>query len=262
MELVPSLQQYCYDLLAEYSGYIEDLSGIYITGIKEICLKSNPFGLANIENLLAGNESNLDTDAFWEDIYNQDPKKYTCEYEHLIRGNGFFRNIVLSCEIRNHVQSFQMDDEDLRKFMSLASQMKLLELNSIPRLSPSIVLSSFSNLLHLSLSNSKLGPSVSNDLHDLLLLNPCLATLNLNNVILTDPGLNPLLQPIANSKIISLILSWNDLTLESIQAILTISKSHQFLSILNLSNNVKRKDVIAFTKAKNEVIKFKNIKIT
>lgn len=261
MDLVPSLQQYCYDLLAEYSGYIEDLDGVYITGVKEICVRSNPFGLANIEDLMASSPD-LDTDEFWERIYNENPEKYKCENDNLIKGKDFYRNIVMCCELRDNIQSFLMDDDDLLKFIGLASHLKLLELHSMPRLSPSIIFPNFSNLLHLSLSNSKLGPSISSDLQDLLLQNPCLASLNLNNLILTDSGLLPLLPAISQSKLISLILSWNDLTLDSIQSVLTICKSHPFLSLVNLSNNVKRKDVIAYTKAKNEVIKCKNIKIT
>lgn len=260
MDLVPSLQQYCYELLAEYSGYIEDLSGVYVTGILEICSRSNTFGLANIEKLAETSE--LDTDLIWEQIYNQNPERFKCENEDLIRGRGFHRNVILSCEIRNQIKSNDMDDEDLQKFLSLVSQIKLLELKSFLRLTPSIILSQFSNLLQLNLSDSKLGPSVSNDIHELILRNPCLIFLNLNNVMLTDSGVTPLLDPINNSKIVTLILSWNDLTLKLITLVFTMVKTHKFISILNLSNNIKRQDIIAYTKAKNEVIKLKNIKIT
>ena len=51
MEEIPSLQQICYDLLAQYAGYIEDLEGVNNIGIREICKRTNAFGLANIESL-------------------------------------------------------------------------------------------------------------------------------------------------------------------------------------------------------------------
>ena len=53
--VIPSLQQICYEILAQYAGYIEDLYGINNIGIREICAKTNIFGLANIESLFNEN---------------------------------------------------------------------------------------------------------------------------------------------------------------------------------------------------------------
>lgn len=255
---MPSLQQYCYDLLAEYSGYIEDLDGIYPTSILEIGLRSDPFGLANIESIAA----TLDLSSAWERVYNSNPSLYTSSLIPLVKGQDFHRQVVLCSTIQRLLNNQDMDDEDLLKFLSLCNVLKILEIRKISRLTINTVLCSFNNLIHLDMTGSKVGPEAGESINGLICRNHFLQTLNLKNCILLDIGVQCFLQSICHSKLTTCNLSWNNLTLSVLSQFCEIILSHMFLSIVDISNNVTRGSVVQLKKLTNHIRSIKKISIT
>ena len=151
---IPSLQQYCYDLLAQYSGYIEDLDGIYPTSILEIGLRANPFGLVNIESIA----QSVDLSSAWEKIYNSNPSQFSTSLSGLVQGPDYFRQVILCSTASLLLNNHDLDDEDLEKFISLCSGLKIVEIRKMSRLNAGVVLGSFMNLVHLNMAESKVGP--------------------------------------------------------------------------------------------------------
>lgn len=264
METLPSLQQICYDVLAEYAGYIEDLYGINNQGIQEICKKTNVFGLANMESLFS-DFSNFDTNSIWQEIFqtniSKNPK-FLCESSSLIQGPDIFRQSVLTSTLREQLGSSEMDDEDLGKMINFCQGLKVLELYKVTRLELPMILHSFSNLLHCSLKGSKVGPSASECISQLIQRSLCLQTLNLSNCILKDEGANSLLTSIANSKLVKIDFSWNDLTFASVQSLCELARVHFFLTIVILSKNLGPRDIKKGQILVNDVKRSKNIQIS
>ena len=75
MDTVPTLQVYCYDVLARYSGYIEDLDAVTEDAIFQICARSEAFGLVNLEEIMNYLETNIDVNLFWKELYNKKIKQ-------------------------------------------------------------------------------------------------------------------------------------------------------------------------------------------
>lgn len=255
---VPSLQQYCYDLLAEYSGYIQDLDGIYPSYILEIGLRSNPFGLINIESIA----ETLDLSLAWEKIFNSNPEQFNTSLKSLVQGPDYHKQVVLCSSVNKLLNNQDLDDEDLQKFLSLCHGLKIVEITKINRLNTEIVLGSFLNLIHLNLADSKIGPSAGVFIDRLLNSNQCLQTLNLRNCILLDEGVQGFLQSLQHTKIITFILCWNDLTFKLLSQLCEIILAHHFLSIIDLSNNVRRQDVLQLRKLTNHIKSIRKISIT
>lgn len=75
MDTVPSLQVYCYDILARYSGYIEDLGAVTENAILQICARSEAFGLVNLEEIVKERETGIDMNQFWKEMYDRKKKE-------------------------------------------------------------------------------------------------------------------------------------------------------------------------------------------
>lgn len=242
---IPTLQQVCYDILAEFAGYIEDLNGINTIGIREICRKTSPFGLANIESLLT-NTPEIDISYIWKQIYDEKlatDEKYLTKLNKLIQGPDYYRQAVLSSLIKHQVCSNDMDDEDLVKLLSFCNGLRALEIDKVTRLDLYSILNGFYNLIHLSLENSKVGIEASQAISEVISKNPCLQTLNLRNCILKDNGISNISESLCLSRITYINLSWNDLTLVSIERICNIISTHRFLTIVILFNNLGPKHI-------------------
>jgi hypothetical protein len=238
-----------------YSGYIEDLSGVYITSIREICSRSQAFGLANIESILSESQ---DMSSFWNNLYLASPEKFSCKLEDKVKGPSFSREVILCCTLKNHMNCEELDDEDLMRLLSFCANLKILEFPKINRLQFEVVFSVFVNLVHVDLSGSKVGPGAAEALKGLIFRNSALTSLDLKSCDLTDLGLGILIEPIDQSRITCLYLSFNELSIKSVAPLIEVVKRHPWLSIVELKNNLKRGDVVLYAKLKNELKKVKN----
>lgn len=75
MDTVPTLQVYCYNILARYSGYIEDFGAVSEDAILEICARSEAFGLVNLEEVVRERETMIDLNQFWKEMYDRKKKE-------------------------------------------------------------------------------------------------------------------------------------------------------------------------------------------
>ena len=263
-DAIPSLQQICYDVLAQYAGYIEDLNGINNQGIREITKKANIFGLANIEFLLS-DHTVVDINSHWETIFQakaSENPKFVSELTQYIHGEDFYRQSVLVSTIRTQLSIEEMDDEDLLKLLSYCEGLKILEITKITRLSLSQIFSPFRSLLHCSLKGSKLGPGAASHIRDLISSSHCLQTLNLDNFILKDEGVLFLADTFAASRLIRLDLSWNDLTFDSVRVLCEIARIHASLAFLNLSRNLGPREIKKGQVLVNDIKQHCRIRIT
>ena len=264
MEEIPSLQQICYDLLAQYAGYIEDLEGVNNIGIREICKRTNAFGLANIESLSLERQE-INTSVIWETIYTNKLKtdpSYITSLAQLTHGQDFSRQAVLASMLKYQLACNEMDDEDLCKLLSFCERLKILEINKITRLDFSTIFARFSHLLHFSLENSKLGPGSAYEIKGVIDRCPFLQTLNLKNCILKDEGAALIAESLRNSKVCKVDMSWNDLSFVSIQLLCLVVSQHFFLSIVILSRNLGPRDIKKGQNLVNQIRLVRKILIT
>jgi hypothetical protein len=243
MDEIPSLQQICYEILAIYAGYIEEIDCMIPSEVYEVCSRTNIFGLANLESLFTSS-TEISTLEIWQKAYEEKLKSddsYITSLNVLIKGPDFYRHTMLCSLLRCELKSDSMDDEDLIKLLRLSASLKILEMNSLRRLSPELVFCGFSSLLHVSLKDSKLGPANAGVVRDLVLRNSCLQTLNLHNCCLGDAGAQLLSPALSVSVISSLNLCWNDLTFAAVEPLLSLVRAHSHLRIVDLSrNNIMR----------------------
>ncbi|OMJ77198.1 hypothetical protein SteCoe_23273 [Stentor coeruleus] len=262
-EGIPSLQKICYEVLAQYAGYIEEIDVMTSFEVKEICLRSNAFGLANLESLFTENLQ-VDVEDMWRVLYEQrkaqDPKKIP-DLVSKIYGEGFYKQAVLAGVLKEMLASDEMDDEDLERLLTFSKNLKILEVNKITRTSWDWILSRFTNLIHLSMENSKLGPDSGLMIRDTINRCACLQTLNVNNVILKDQGALMIAQVLPNSKICELYMSFNDLTYTSIEVICNIIIQHSYLVIVYLNKNLNPREVKKGQILCNRVRNVRNIKL-
>lgn len=263
-EEIPSLQKICYEVLAQYAGYIEEIDVMTSYEVKEICLRSNAFGLANLESLFT-KDLQVNLEDMWKGLYeernSQVPKRIP-DLASKIYGEGFYKQAVLSGLLKEMLTSDdEMDDEDLERLLNFSRNLKILEINKVTRTSWDWILSRFTNLIHLSLENSKLGPDSGTMIRDVVARCACLQTLNVNNVILKDQGALVVAQALPNSKICELYMSFNDLTYSSIEVICNIIIQHSYLVIVYLNKNLNFREVKKGQILCNKVRNLRNIKL-
>lgn len=263
---IPTLQQICYEVLAEFSGYLCEVDPISDEGMVSICARSNAFGLANVEDLLTQGSIDryIDTIEFWKRMYfdklNQEPKYLVPERE-LIKGEDYYRQAYLASYLKNEFENRTLDDEDLERLINMCSgNLKLLVIGKNQGFDLGFLLSSFPKVLHVSLENSKIGAASSFLIKEFIEKNRFLQTLNLKSCDLGDAGALQVAEALAvTSSLRKLEMPFNDITLIGVRVVFQAALVNNSLGILDLSRNVYGREVKPASNLVKELKQQRNI---
>lgn len=257
---VPSLEQLCYEILAKYAGYIEDISELTDAAILEIAKKTDAFGLSNIDELL--DDSIIDTSELWEHLYlkqNETNPGYFHRHLDILKGNDFCKQAVISSFLKNELETMTLDEDDILQLIdSSGGLLKILVFNKAPSIGFDLVLSKFKRVLYLDIQDTKIGSAAGEPLRNFIINAPFIHDINARNVILGKSGAFIVAEAIEISTSLNkLNLAFNDLEYEGVERLVNSMKTSSSLVILNISRNVGPMEIKLTYNLKKELLSVK-----